>query len=147
MRESTSRGAAIDIKDFERRLRGPSVQRPAASDPLSELARLMHGEEPVASSRRLDRLFGAESLRLQEAQLETPAFDEEAFGAELRGALDEGRAQPHEIRSVETGYEAAHEQYHEQYYEEESDRSSGLGHGEPAPGAWEDDPSAYPDYG
>src|SRR5208337_4511112 len=124
MRESTSRGAAIDIKDFERRLRGPSVQRPAASDPLSELARLMHGEEPVASSRRLDRLFGAENLRTQESRSETPAFDEEAFGAELRGAFDESRAQEHEFRAVETGYETAHEQYQEHYYEERSERSS-----------------------
>ena len=51
MRENTVRGPAIDLGEFERRLRGPE-RRPADSvdakaDPLSELARLMQGEEAV----------------------------------------------------------------------------------------------------
>ncbi len=61
MRESTVRGAAIDINDFERRLRGVEPPRKSSGDPLSELARLMHGEEQAQAARRYDRMFAAES--------------------------------------------------------------------------------------
>ena len=49
MRDPTSRGPAIDLSEFERRLRGgePSAGKPKV-DPLSELARLMQGEQDRA---------------------------------------------------------------------------------------------------
>ncbi|MGE0196076.1 MAG: SPOR domain-containing protein, partial [Methylocystis sp.] len=48
MRETSVRGPAIDLGEFERRLRGP--QRTAqADDPLSELARLVQREDPAAA--------------------------------------------------------------------------------------------------
>lgn len=45
MREPNVRGPAIDLGEFERRLRGPERKAPVAADPLSELARLMDGEQ------------------------------------------------------------------------------------------------------
>jgi SPOR domain len=91
MRESTVRGAAIDINDFERRLRGVEPPRKSSGDPLSELARLMHGEEQAQAARRYDRMFAAEST--PSAEWDEPAArkapDEDAFVAELRGAVHE----------------------------------------------------------
>ncbi len=51
MRESTVRGPAVDLSEFERRLRGPERKSAPeeANDPLSELARLMQGEEAIAA--------------------------------------------------------------------------------------------------
>jgi hypothetical protein len=91
MRESTVRGAAIDINDFERRLRGVEPPRKASGDPLSELARLMHGEEQAQAARRYDRMFAAEpapSAEWDEAA-SRKAPDEDAFAAELRGSVHE----------------------------------------------------------
>ncbi|MBM3552391.1 MAG: SPOR domain-containing protein [Alphaproteobacteria bacterium] len=49
MRETSVRGPAIDLGEFERRLRG-AQQRPAQGDDLlGELARLVHGEDPAAT--------------------------------------------------------------------------------------------------
>jgi hypothetical protein len=46
MRESSVRGPAIDLSEFERRMRGGEPPKPAQkADPLSELARLMQGEK------------------------------------------------------------------------------------------------------
>lgn len=45
MRESSVRGPSVDLSEFEKRLRS-GVRRPASgADPLSELARLMQGDE------------------------------------------------------------------------------------------------------
>jgi hypothetical protein len=73
MRETSVRGPAIDLGEFERRLRGP--QRPAqAADPLSELARLVHGEEAQASDP-----YG---------RILAEARDAQAEAAQLRGSYD-----------------------------------------------------------
>ena len=53
MRESTVRGAAIDINDFERRLRGVEPPRKSSGDPLSELARLMQRRRAGSSGAAL----------------------------------------------------------------------------------------------
>lgn len=46
MREATARGPSIDISEFERRLRGAKKSdETRSSDPLAELARLLHGDE------------------------------------------------------------------------------------------------------
>jgi hypothetical protein len=73
MRETSVRGPAIDLGEFERRLRGP--QRPAqAADPLSELARLVHGEEAQASDP-----YGRILAETRDAHAEA---------AQLRGSYD-----------------------------------------------------------
>jgi hypothetical protein len=90
MRESTVRGAAIDINDFERRLRGVEPPRKSSGDPLSELARLMHGEEQAQAARRYDRMFAAESAPTEwDEAASRKAPDEDAFAAELRGSVHE----------------------------------------------------------
>jgi len=91
MRESTVRGAAIDINDFERRLRGAEPARKSVGDPLSELARLMQGEEQAQAARRYDQVFAAEvplSSNRRSAAPQKP-LDEDAFAAEMRGAIFE----------------------------------------------------------
>jgi hypothetical protein len=114
MRESTVRGAAIDINDFERRLRGVETPRKSPGDPLSELARLMQGEEQAQAARRYDRMFAAEpapSTEWDEAA-SRKAPDEDAFAAELRGAISEDfhRTRPDSSPAHESGA------YSEEYY-------------------------------
>ncbi len=93
MRESTVRGAAIDISDFERRLRGPEPVRKSPGDPLSELARLMQGEEQASAARRYDQMFKAEPVTRaapkapdwrRVAPPPSPAPAKETFTAESR---------------------------------------------------------------
>ena len=107
MRESTVRGAAIDINDFERRLRGVEPPRKSSSDPLSELARLMHGEEQAQAARRYDRMFAAESAPSTEwdEAASRKAPDEDAFAAELRGSVHEDfqRTRPDSGAAHESG--------------------------------------------
>ena len=47
MRETSVRGPAIDLGEFERRLRG--ARAPQVEDTLGELARLDHGENSGAT--------------------------------------------------------------------------------------------------
>jgi hypothetical protein len=107
MRESTVRGAAIDIDDFERRLRGVEPPRKSSGDPLSELARLMHGEEQAQAARRYDRMFAAESAPSAEwdEAASRKAPDEDAFTAELRGSVHEDfqRTRPDSGAAHESG--------------------------------------------
>ncbi len=96
MREFTSRGAAIDIEDFERRLRGPSAPRETTNDPLSELARLMQGDNAPADAHRFDRFFSRDAAAQDAHAHEHPQphspLDEDAFAAELRGAFEDDRS-------------------------------------------------------
>src|SRR5208282_3192368 len=96
MRESTVRGAAIDISDFERRLRGVEPARKSPGDPLSELARLMQGEEQAQAARRYDQMFAAEAPLSSDWRNAAPQkpmdqkpLDEDSFAAEMRGAIYE----------------------------------------------------------
>ncbi|OAI24602.1 hypothetical protein A1351_17755 [Methylosinus sp. R-45379] len=90
MREATARGPSIDISEFERRLRGgePQENQPgrseAKSDPLAELARLLHGDETAGAADPYGRVF-ADQQRREPAvsQRDRDVFDT----AELRGAL------------------------------------------------------------
>jgi hypothetical protein len=59
MRESTGRGPTVDLSEFERRLRGAEPVSQSKADPLSELARLMDGEDKEASAERYGRVFAA----------------------------------------------------------------------------------------
>jgi hypothetical protein len=142
MRESTDRGAAIDISDFERRLRGSEPSKNSPRDPLSELARLMHGEEQSRASQRYDEIF-AEKRQPQQNQYsdwreEPVQGEEEVFpAAELRGGFHE---EPQSAPS-----------YQEAYFE--GDRTpphfGARGGSQQAPTheEWPDDQSAYLDYG
>jgi hypothetical protein len=109
MRESTVRGAAIDINEFERRLRGVEPPRKSSGDPLSELARLMQGEEQAQAARRYDRMFAAESAPSTEwdeaASRKAADADEDAFAAELRGSVHEDfqRTRPDSSSTHESG--------------------------------------------
>ncbi len=107
MRESTVRGAAIDINEFERRLRGVEPPRKSSGDPLSELARLMQGEEQAQAARRYDRMFAAESAPSAEwdEAASRKAPDEDAFAAELRGSVHEDfqRTRPDSSAAHESG--------------------------------------------
>lgn len=107
MREFTVRGAAIDINDFERRLRGAEPPRKSPGDPLRELARLMHGEEQAYAARQYDQMFATEEPRAPDPRNSAPrqALDEEAFAAELRGAIDADYAP--ERRAPNTGHQSA----------------------------------------
>ncbi len=113
MRESTVRGAAIDINDFERRLRGVEPPRKSSGDPLSELARLMQGEEQAQAARRYDRMFAAEptpSTEWNEAAARK-APDEDAFAAELRGSVHDDFRQAHPDSSAAPESGAYSEEY------------------------------------
>jgi len=164
MRESTVRGAAIDINDFERRLRGAEPPRKSPGDPLSELARLMQGEEQAQAARRYDQMFAAEVPLSGDRRNAAPQrpLDEDAFAAEMRGAIfeDYPQAQPNP-RAVHDS--AA--------YFDESSANASRGRGttyagadlaarhfasRPAPQVraaptdaeddWAEEPSAYPDH-
>ncbi|MBG0797150.1 SPOR domain-containing protein [Methylocystis sp. L43] len=68
MRETSVRGPAIDLGEFERRLRGPE-RAPQVEDPLSELARLVQGQDHVAADPYSQILAEARDARVQAAEL------------------------------------------------------------------------------
>jgi len=70
MRESADTSPAIDLSEFERRLRSGDPAPKRAVDPLAELARLMQGGEEPAAVDHFERLLGA---RPEEAQHPHPA--------------------------------------------------------------------------
>lgn len=157
MREDTVRGPAIDLGEFERRLRGPDKRR-VGDDPLSELARLMDSYEG-ANADPYGRIL---------AEPESPA---RAPAVELRGSYDAAPPAADEAPHYEAAhYDPAH--YHEpafdaaaepaypderDYYQAQAD---GRYYAEPpveapaydpayhggAEGGWTDD-SQYLDYG
>ena len=61
MREATAKGPAIDLTEFERRLRGPQPSNPRAHDPLKELARLLNGNEAAAPADPYRDVFAEEA--------------------------------------------------------------------------------------
>ncbi len=107
MRELTGRGPTVDLSEFERRLRGAEPASQSKADPLSELARLMDGEDEETSAERYGRVFAAppaasraEFTEFSEwlAQSGKPAaaeaaasgaakVDENALAAAFRGSL------------------------------------------------------------
>lgn len=106
MREPTPRGPAIDLSEFERRLRGkePAAAKPSA-DPLSELARLMQGENAQEAPPPPDDPFARTPVRERTGPAPTapawrarppaprPGVEEDPFAAELRGSF--GPDAPH----------------------------------------------------
>lgn len=74
MRETSVRGPAIDLGEFERRLRGAKQPASADDDLLGELARLVHGEDPAATDP-----YG---------QILAKSHDPRAQASDLRGSYD-----------------------------------------------------------
>ncbi len=146
MRESTNRGAAIDISDFERRLRGSEPGKNSPRDPLSELARLMQGEEQGHISQRYDELFAANNPARQQGEYsnlreESAQGGDGAFSAELRGAFMETHSPTEQDEHA----------YAETYYEDERAAQpfeNQLAAGQnPSHQEWPGDQAAFLDYG
>ncbi|WP_442754033.1 SPOR domain-containing protein [Methylocystis sp. JAN1] len=148
MRESSVRGPAIDLSEFERRMRGGEPPKAAPkADPLSELARLMQGEQAEADPFR-------ELLPDPRAQRAAPpAPPASAWDARLRGSYDAPPPLPPEPAAH---YDDSHQHYAEhdaaygqdQGYAEHgyADRQYDAAYHGGAEGGWGDD-AQYLDYG
>jgi hypothetical protein len=157
MRESPVRGPAIDLSEFERRMRGAEPKPAQKADPLSELARLMgeNGEDDPYGQILPD----PRTQRAAPPPPAPPAWDEG-----LRGSYDSAPAVAPERRHYDEqaahgeaefaahGYEqdyrpatAYQDQYAQQGYAEQNQQYDPAYHGG-AEGGWSDD-SQYLDYG
>ncbi|KAF2992828.1 SPOR domain-containing protein [Methylocystis sp. MJC1] len=151
MRESSVRGPAIDLSEFERRMRAAEApQVTPKANPLSELARLMQGE-PAQADPYSKILPDPHAARAAPPPPQQPQWD-----APLRGSLDAAPPVEPEPRH----YEEAHPHYaqhqgHEQH--QGYDEHAYAHHGQPdqhydaayhggAEGGWPDD-AEYLDYG
>lgn len=143
MRETPVRGPAIDLGEFERRLRGPERKAASAADPLSELARLMQGEDAAATADPYSRILA------EPRTARAPSVD-------LRGSYD---AAPPVAAEPPYYPESAYEAPPEPAYAMEPDyHQAQPGYGEPqaeaayesayqgAEGGWSDDAQCL-DYG
>lgn len=144
MRESSVRGPAVDLSEFERRMRGGEAPKVAPkSDPLSELARLMQGETPEPDPFR-------ELLPDPRAQRQAPAAAPE-WDPHLRGSFEPPPIPPEPRHYDEAGhpYVAPDAAYHAQDYAAEQDYPEqpydAAYHGG-AEGGWAED-AQYLDYG
>jgi hypothetical protein len=144
MRESSVRGPAIDLSEFERRMRGEAPKAAAKADPLSELARLMQGE--VAAPDPFSKILpDPRATRAVPPPPPPPQWD-----APLRGSLDAAppvAVEPHHYEAHQNY--AQHEAYQDQAYldpghagEQHYDSAYHGG----AEASWPDD-SEYLDYG
>ncbi len=97
MRGSTVRGAAIDINDFEKRLRGAEPPRDPDKNPLTELARVIQGPEHSQTAHRYDQMFAAEAPPAQRSRPPVEdtrdLFVDNSLAAEMRGGIHEDHAQ------------------------------------------------------
>ena len=106
MRESAVRGQAIDLGDFERRLRGEATadrEYPSTPkrDPLTELARLMQEQETASYDPYADLLQGHQSDHAAASQYDQPyvqpetdlwqgrAWEPETEQVSLRGSQED----------------------------------------------------------
>jgi hypothetical protein len=140
MRESSVRGPAIDLSEFERRMRGGEPPKAAPkADPLSELARLMQGEAAEADPFR-------ELLPDPRAQRAAPPPPAPEWDAHLRGSYDAPPPIPPEPRHYDESqqhYVAHDAAYQDQGY---ADQQYDAAYHGGAEGGWADD-SQYLDYG
>lgn len=167
MRESNVRGPAVDIEEFERRLRGAERISPDRQDPLSELARLMHDQEEPAADPYGHLLADPRAPRQEPPSVEPhdldAHWDEPAAHSDLRGSYDAAAEhQPYSEQSYRKPDYAAAAGYHEEPYEEEAyqdpryapaqgyaDQYGSAQYGsapQGAEGGWTDD-TQYLDYG
>lgn len=96
MREATKRGAAIEIEEFERRLRNQEAQRASLGDPLRELARLMQEQERDDLSRRYGRIFNDHRQPDEEPGADW-GFHPDAAQVPLNAAAPEQHFAPHSL--------------------------------------------------
>lgn len=128
MREATARGPSIDISEFERRLRGGEQPQEtpandsAKSDPLAELARLLHGDETAGAMDPYGKVFAEPQRREPSSGHREPSVgqrDRDVFDtAELRGALPPASPPPRQsddrhIARAPAEPEWAHHEYQE----------------------------------
>lgn len=150
MRESTVRGPAVDLGEFERRLRGPERTGAEKADPLSELARLMEGREAAEADPYSHILADP---RPQTPPHADPSWDAQHAG--LRGSYDAAPPVSPEPRHFDDAHGDAayadaayhHEpayQHHEAAAPAYPDQHAAGYHG--AEGGWADD-TQYLDYG
>lgn len=153
MRESSVRGPAIDLSEFERRMRGGEPPKAAPkADPLSELARLMQGEPAEADPYR--ELLPDPRAR----SAPPPAPPPSSWDAHLRGSYDAPPSVPPEPpshyddgrqRYAEHDAAYAQDQSHADHaYSEHgySDQQYDSAYHGGAEGGWGDD-AQYLDYG
>lgn len=140
MRETSVRGPAIDLGEFERRLRG-AQQRPSPDDDLlGELARLVHDEHPAATDP-----YG---------RILAESHDPRAQAPDLRGSYDAAPPvsaeppyypEPSAERPLERAYSAGpHDQDLPPSHEQQQGAYETGYYG--AEGNWSED-SQYLDYG
>lgn len=147
MRESTMRGPAVDLGEFERRLRAPERKAAAGqADPLSELARLMQGEDAAKVADPYSRILAPEPRAKRPQAPAWPAAPQaESYAGDLRGSLD---APTPAVAPEQRHYDAQEPAYQDVYaeapYQEPGYASEAAYHG--AEGGWSDD-AQYLDYG
>ncbi|MBI1981616.1 MAG: SPOR domain-containing protein [Methylocystis sp.] len=140
MRETSARGPAIDLGEFERRLRGPE-RKPPVDNPLSELARLDHGQDRGATDPYSQILAESRDSRVQPSDLrgsydaapplsaEAPYHPEPSMEQVPERAYSVGA----DYQDMPQGYEPQQGAYEAGYYEGEanwSDESQFLDYGQ-----------------
>lgn len=139
MRETSARGPAIDLGEFERRLRG-SERRSNAENPLSELARLDHGADSGATDPYSRILAESRDPRIQPPDLRgsydaaPPVAAEPAYYPEpsVEQAPERRYSAGSDYQETAPGHEPQEEVYETEYYGAEAN--------------WSDD-SQFLDYG
>ena len=128
MRESAVRGPAVDLSDFERRLRGETERVPESPemskrDPLKELARLMQEQDggPYDPYQQLfdNKPAPEQNYRAQETYAHTSdwreaSWDEDSQMSELRGSVEQFESADSYPHDPSTYYPTA-ENYSQQY--------------------------------
>jgi hypothetical protein len=128
MRESAVRGPAVDLSDFERRLRGEAERVPQSPemskrDPLTELARLMQEQDggPYDPYQQLfdNKPAPEQNYRAQETYAHTSdwreaSWDEDSQMSELRGSVEQFESADSYQHDPSTYYPTA-ENYSQQY--------------------------------
>lgn len=140
MRETSVRGPAIDLGEFERRLRGPQ-HRPGSEDPFSELARLVRRGEDSAASDPYDGML-AEPYDAQAPDLRGSYDAAPPVAAEAPYYPDHAFEQPVEQYSVDPNYRDAPQTYDPDAVGEAGYEAGAYG----AEAGWGDD-AQYLDYG
>jgi hypothetical protein len=142
MREAAARGPSIDITEFERRLRSAEAnETPTSPDPLAELARLLHGDEPApAADDPYKRVFAADERRAETPPPSPPPYPDQFHAGDLRGSLPPSHA-VEDYSSYHYPSDRAHEaewQDHATHGDAQYQAHDYLDYA--------DEPEAYPDY-